>query len=46
MIWRNTSPIAKQLLRISEVVRQSADALRAQHNAPSVAHLLTLTAAQ
>lgn len=31
MIWRKTSPLAKQLLPISEVVRQSAEALRAQH---------------
>src|SRR3974390_606424 len=29
MIWRKTSPLTKQLLQISEVVRQSADALRA-----------------
>jgi len=28
MIWRRTSPLAEQLLQISEVVRQSADALR------------------
>ena len=35
MIWRKTSPIAKQLLQISEVVRQSADALREQHNQAS-----------
>ena len=32
MIWRKTSPLAKQLLQISEVVRQSADALREQHD--------------
>ena len=32
MIWRKTSPIARQLLRISEVVRQSADTMREQHN--------------
>lgn len=31
MIWRKTSPLAKQLLQISEVVRQSADALRERH---------------
>jgi LysR family hydrogen peroxide-inducible transcriptional activator len=31
MIWRKTNPLAKQLLQISEVVRQSADALR-EHN--------------
>jgi LysR family hydrogen peroxide-inducible transcriptional activator len=30
MIWRRTSPIARQLLRISEVVRQSADTMREQ----------------
>jgi LysR family hydrogen peroxide-inducible transcriptional activator len=30
MIWRKTSPIAKQLLQISEVVRQSAEAMRKQ----------------
>ena len=35
MIWRKTSPLADQLLRISEVVRQSAEALRAQHKATS-----------
>ena len=29
MIWRRTSPLAKQLLQISDVVRQSADAMRA-----------------
>ena len=32
MIWRKTSPLAKQLTRISEVVRQSADAMREQHD--------------
>jgi len=32
MIWRKTSPLAKQLLQISEVVRQSADALHEQYN--------------
>ena len=31
MIWRRTSPLAKQFMQISEVVRQSADALRLQH---------------
>ncbi|MBZ9719399.1 LysR family transcriptional regulator [Mesorhizobium sp. AD1-1] len=36
MIWRKTSPIAKQLLLISEVVRQAAETLRAQHNPASV----------
>src|SRR5580693_1935310 len=33
MIWRKTSPLAKQLLQISEVVRRSAEALRRQHEA-------------
>jgi LysR family transcriptional regulator, hydrogen peroxide-inducible genes activator len=33
MIWRKTSPLAKQLLQISEVVRQSADVVRKRHNA-------------
>jgi len=32
MIWRKTSPLAKQLLQISEVVRRSSDALREQRN--------------
>ena len=32
MIWRKTSPLARQLLQISEVVCLSADALRKQHN--------------
>ena len=31
MIWRKTNPLAKQLMQISKVVRQSADALRLQH---------------
>ena len=31
MVWRKTSPLAGHLLRISEVVRLSADALRKQH---------------
>jgi LysR family transcriptional regulator, hydrogen peroxide-inducible genes activator len=30
MIWRKTSPLAKQLSQISEVVRQSAESLRVQ----------------
>ncbi len=30
MIWRKTSPLAKQLLQISDVVRQSTEALRRQ----------------
>jgi len=32
MVWRKTSPLAKQLLQISEVVRKSADALREPYN--------------
>jgi LysR family hydrogen peroxide-inducible transcriptional activator len=32
MIWRKTSPLTKQFLQISEVVRHSAEALREQHN--------------
>jgi LysR family hydrogen peroxide-inducible transcriptional activator len=32
MIWRKTSPLAKQLAQISEVVRQSAEELRALQN--------------
>jgi LysR family hydrogen peroxide-inducible transcriptional activator len=35
MIWRKTNPLADQLLQISEVVRQSADTLREQHNPAS-----------
>jgi len=31
MVWRKTSPLAKQLLQISEVVCLSADVLREQH---------------
>jgi LysR family transcriptional regulator, hydrogen peroxide-inducible genes activator len=32
MIWRKTSPLARQLLQFSEVVCLSADTLRKQHN--------------
>ncbi|MEX3007708.1 LysR substrate-binding domain-containing protein [Hoeflea sp. TYP-13] len=32
MVWRKTSPLAMQLIQISEVVRQSADTLREQHS--------------
>jgi LysR family hydrogen peroxide-inducible transcriptional activator len=35
MIWRKASPLAEQLLQISEVVRQSADLLRERHNSVS-----------
>ncbi len=34
MVWRKTSPLAKQLLQISEAVRHSAEQLRVQHNSP------------
>jgi LysR family hydrogen peroxide-inducible transcriptional activator len=33
MIWRKTSPLARQLMEISEVVRLSAETLRKQHAA-------------
>ena len=45
MIWRKTSPIARQLLRISEVVRQSADAMREQHDRAPATQPLNLAAA-
>jgi LysR family transcriptional regulator, hydrogen peroxide-inducible genes activator len=32
MIWRKTSPLAKQLQQISKVVRQSGEMLRKQQN--------------
>jgi LysR family transcriptional regulator, hydrogen peroxide-inducible genes activator len=32
MIWRKSSPLAGQLLKLSELVGRSADALRDQHN--------------
>jgi LysR family hydrogen peroxide-inducible transcriptional activator len=35
MVWRKTSPLARQLLQLSEVVCFSADALRKQHTARS-----------
>ena len=37
MVWRKTSPLAKHLLQISDVVRQSAERLRAQHAASALA---------
>jgi LysR family hydrogen peroxide-inducible transcriptional activator len=37
MVWRKTSPLARQLLQISEVVCLSADALREQHTREIVA---------
>jgi len=33
MIWRKTSPLARQLMQISEIVRQVAEASRAEWNA-------------
>lgn len=32
MIWRKSSPLADQLVQVSEVVARSADALRARHD--------------
>ena len=32
MIWRKTSPLARQLKQIAEVVREAADAMREQHD--------------
>ncbi len=32
MIWRKTSPLAVQLLQLSEVIRRSCDAVRDRHN--------------
>lgn len=37
MVWRKTSPLAKQLLQIAEVVCQSAEALRARREGDRVA---------
>ncbi len=34
MIWRKSSPLADQLLRMAEVVRQSANACRARQDCP------------
>ena len=36
MIWRKKSPLARQLLQLSEVVCRSADVLREQHSAGSL----------
>ncbi len=33
MVWRKTSPLAKQLLQVAELVRYSAESLRVQHGA-------------
>jgi LysR family hydrogen peroxide-inducible transcriptional activator len=38
MIWRKTSPLAGQLLQLSEVVCRSAGALREQHGPGASAH--------
>ncbi|QIB34308.1 LysR substrate-binding domain-containing protein [Ancylobacter pratisalsi] len=35
MVWRKTSPLAKQLIQISEAVRHAADVMREQHGASS-----------
>jgi LysR family hydrogen peroxide-inducible transcriptional activator len=32
MVWRKTSPLARQLLQLSKVVGRSADALRSRYN--------------
>jgi LysR family hydrogen peroxide-inducible transcriptional activator len=39
MVWRSSSPLAKQLVQITEIVRDSALALRAQHEARPVGHV-------
>ncbi len=36
MVWRKTSPLAEQLMQISDVVRQSADSLGESHSQPSL----------
>lgn len=42
MVWRKTSPLARQLLEISDMVRQSAGVLRQAHDAsPPGSHLET-----
>jgi LysR family transcriptional regulator, hydrogen peroxide-inducible genes activator len=40
MIWRKTSPLAGQLLQLSQVVCRSADALRKQHKPRASSHNL------
>jgi LysR family hydrogen peroxide-inducible transcriptional activator len=37
MVWRKTSPLARQLLQISEVICLSADTLRKQRSPGSAA---------
>jgi LysR family hydrogen peroxide-inducible transcriptional activator len=39
MVWRKTSPLARQLLQFSEVVCLSAEALRKQHNPGSASRI-------
>jgi LysR family hydrogen peroxide-inducible transcriptional activator len=34
MVWRKSSPLARQLTRIAEVVAASAASLRARHGQP------------
>ncbi|MFA1625494.1 LysR substrate-binding domain-containing protein [Rhizobium mongolense] len=36
MIWRKTSPLAQQFLKVSEIVRHSADAMRKQYKSSIV----------
>ena len=43
MIWRKTSPLARQLLQISDVVRLSADALRKQQNSRAASRGVRIT---
>jgi LysR family hydrogen peroxide-inducible transcriptional activator len=31
MIWRHSTPMAKQLVQVSEAVRRSADSMREQY---------------
>jgi LysR family transcriptional regulator, hydrogen peroxide-inducible genes activator len=38
MVWRKTSPLARQLLQLSKVIWHSADAPREQHGAGSRSH--------
>jgi hypothetical protein len=42
MIWRKTSPLADQFLQIADVVRKSAQTLRAQQD-QTPSELLALT---
>ncbi len=38
MIWRSTSPLARQLMQIADVVRDSAEALRESHDGAAQGH--------